>query len=88
MKTSLCLLLLTLATAANAAPLSPGMSMAIGAGVAATNQSFAPSSPRIIVPAPSLHPVIALPVSPRIGCILPVPVQAARPAAPRPQVSR
>lgn len=87
MKSSLCLLLLTLATAATAAPLSPGMTMAIGAGVAATNQSSAPSSPRLGMQAPSLHPAILLPVARPPVCVLRGPVPAARPA-PRPQVSR
>ena len=85
MKTSLCLLLLSLATAASAAPLSPGMTMAIGAGVAATNQSPVPSAPQLTLPAPSLRPTIVVLVTPRPICVLPV--SAARPA-PRVQVSR
>jgi hypothetical protein len=87
MKTSLCLLLLSLATAASAAPLSPGMTLAIGAAVSATNQSSVPSTPLLNLPAPSLRPTIILPVARPLVCVLPLPVQAARPA-PRPQVSR
>ena len=48
MKTSLIFLAtMMLAAAADAAPLSPGMSMAIGAGVAAANQLQATAAPRL-----------------------------------------
>lgn len=87
MKTSLCLLLLSLATTTAAAPLSSGATMAIGAAMSATNQSSAPSTPLLNLQAPSLRPTIILPVARPPVCVLPVPVQAARPA-PRPQVSR
>lgn len=87
MKTSLCLLLLSLAATASAAPLSPGATMAIGAAVAATNQSTAPSTPLLNLQAPSLRPTMVLPVTRPPVCVLPGPVQAARPA-PRPPVSR
>lgn len=87
MKTSLSLLLLALTTAASATPLPSSASLAIGAGVSAANQRPVLTAPSLSPAMPSLRPTIVVPVAPRPICVLPVPVQAARPA-PRPQVSR
>jgi len=87
MKISLVLLVLSLTTAASAAPLPPVLSQALGAGVAASNQRPVMTTPSLSVATLSLRPAIAVPVSPRPICVLPVPVQVARPALVRP-VSR
>jgi hypothetical protein len=79
MKTRLALLILTLATAASAAPLSPTVSSAFGAGVSASNQTRLAPTLTAQVPAPTLRTTIPVPVTPRPTCVpvaRPVPAQA------------
>lgn len=80
MKTSLLALFTTmLAAAASAAPLAPGMSAAIGGGVAAANQLHATTASGLTVtplapPAPLV--VLAVPVAPVPVFIAPVAIRA------------
>ncbi len=60
MKISLCLLVLSLTTAASAAPLPPVLSQALGAGVAVSNQRPVMMTPSLSVALLSLRPAIAV----------------------------
>lgn len=77
MKTSLLALFTTmLAAAASAAPLAPGMSAAIGGGVAAANQLHATTASGLTVTPLAPRIVLAVPVAPVPVFIAPVAIRA------------
>ena len=77
MKTSLLALFTTmLVAAASAAPLSPGVSAAIGGGIAAANQLRTTAASGLTVTPLAPRITLAVPVAPVPVFIAPVPVRA------------
>ena len=76
MKTSLLALFTTMLAAASAAPLAPGISAAIGGGVAAANQLHATTASGLTVTPLAARIVLAVPVAPVPVFIAPVAIRA------------